>query len=81
MIIDTTSFNMAKVRFKMQDGTNLMGELDLAECDTPYELLADDTMGALIPVYNVGVSGKVISTVFVNKDHVSMWWEVAENGK
>lgn len=74
--INTTDFNMAKVIIKMQDGTKYIGELDLAEYDSLFELLADDTMGALVPVYNVSVSGTVVETILFNKNHVSLWWEV-----
>ena len=67
---------MVKVCFKMQDGSKFIGQLALVDDESLYEFITDDTMDPLIPVYNTTVSGTSVETLLVNKNHVSLWWEV-----
>jgi len=68
--------DIIKVGFKMMDGTKFVGSLIHDEYKCIDDIIYSIRDGAPVPVHDVTVSGKTKSTVFVNRDHVSLWWEV-----
>jgi len=68
--------NIIKVGFKMLDGSKFIGKLMHKEHNSIDAIVHSRNNGAPVPVHGVTVSGKVIPTVYINRDHVSLWWEV-----
>jgi len=68
--------NKIKVGINMIDGTKLIGSLMHKEYNSINEIICSIRDGEPIPVYSVTISGKVVPVAYINRDHVSMWWEV-----